>query len=249
MKKRQTINLFFFTAFIVATTSLIYVFGTMNFSSSSKKPWHLQPSLDEDSLSRDYLNKYPIMNQKPLFKQAFDSSRTNLYILVDAWGVPLQEETLRNEFFIFKNIPHKYAIHRRLANRTKHAELAEFRGDIDNKAYLFGGDSTEYNRSSIARELGFKKIFFYQNTLDSELLVKIDSLLKTDSLKWITWTTQSSRGGNKDSLYKSLKLIAEFARLHPSIHIVIQGTHRPVLCGPEIRNSYKAHWVPVAILN
>ena len=81
------------------------------------------------------------------------------------------------------------------------------------------------------------------------MIVKVDSLLKNDSLKFIAWTTQSSRGGDKDSLRKSLKLIANLALRHPDVLFVVQGTHRPVLCSSEIRNSYKSHWVPAVILN
>ena len=81
------------------------------------------------------------------------------------------------------------------------------------------------------------------------MLTKIDSLIKTDSLQLIAWTTQSSRTGNKDSLNKSLALIANFAKSHPSERIVVQGSHRPILGSKETRNAYKSHWVPVVFLN
>ena len=229
--------------------SLVYMLGRMDFSSPFGKPWHLLPSVHEDSLSREYLENYRLLNKNALRLMLYDSSRTNVFVLVDAWGVPSQESVLKEEFAFFENVPHVFALHQRLANRTKYAERVEFRNGPENKMYLFGGDTLEYNRPALVSEIGFKKTLFCQNCGDGTMISKIDSLLENDSLKLIAWTTQSSRSGNKDSLHKSLKLIADFAIRHPNAYIVVQGTHRPVLCNFDVRNSYKSHWVPVVILN
>lgn len=249
MKKWQKINLivFFIVIFILAILS--YLRGFFDFSSPLGKPWHLQPSVHEDFLSQDYLNQYRILDKKALRLRLYDSSRTNVYILVDAWGVPNQESMLRDEFAFFEKVPHTFALHQRLASRTKHAERVELRDGPEDKMYVFGGDSLEYNRPALVREIGYKKTLFCQNCADDVMIAKIDSLLANDSLRLIAWTTQSSRSGDKDSLHKSLKLIADFAMRHPDVQIIVQGSHRPVLCTPEVRNSYKYHWVPVVVLN
>ena len=249
MKKRQKINLIVFFIVIFILAILAYLRGFFDFSSPLGKPWHLQPSVHEDFLSQDYLNQYRILDKKALRLRLYDSSRTNVYILVDAWGVPNQESMLRDEFAFFEKIPHTFALHQRLASRTKHAERVELRDGPENKMYLFGGDSLEYNRPELVSKIGFRKTLFCQNCGDDVMVAKMDSLLTNDSLQLIAWTTQSSRSGDKDSLHKSLKLIADFAARHPNVQIIVQGTHRPVLCTPEIRNSYKYHWVPVIILN
>lgn len=249
MKKWQKINLSTFTIVVISMASLVYVLGTTSFSSSFDKPWHLSPSEHEDSLSLDYLKRYQIIDQKPISQYYFDSSRTNIFILVDAWGVPVQDSILSGEFAIFENIPHSFALHQRLANRNKYAERVELRNPASSNLYLFGGDSLEYNRPGYIKELGFEKSLYCNKCSDSLMIAKIDSVLAVDSLKFIAWTTQSSRTGNKDSLRKTLSLIAKFANTHPEQQIVVQGTHRPILGTPEIRNSYKSHWVPVVILN
>lgn len=249
MKKWQKINLIFFAVVIVSMTSLVYVLGTMNFSNPFGKPWHLQPSVHEDSLSLMYKEKYRILNHRSLFKQLYDSSRINLFVLVDAWGVPTDESLLMDDFSLFADIPHAYAIHQRMANRTKHAEKVEFRNNHQNKIYLFGGDSLEYNRLDYIRDLGYSNSLFCQYCADSVMLFTIDSLLTNESFQFLAWTTQSSRLGNRDRLQNSLRLIANFAKLHPNIRIVVQGTHRPILGSSETRNAYKSHWVPAVILN
>ena len=249
MKKWQKVNLVVFAIVVLFFTSLVYVFEKTSFSNSFVKPWHLLPSVHEDSLSQIYLNEYRILNNRSLYKQLYDSSRVNVFILVDAWGVPVDESLLKEDFSFFSDIPHICAIHQRLGNRTKHAERVELMNGAKNAIYLFGGDSLEYNRQAYLKELGFTTNLFCQHCSDSVMLFKIDSLLANDSLKFMAWTTQSSRLGSRDSLHKSLLIIADFAKRHPDLQIVVQGTHRPILGTPEVRHMYKSHWVPAIILN
>ncbi|WP_407457004.1 hypothetical protein [Fibrobacter sp.] len=249
MRKLVKLNLLSFLVFVFVTASLVYVLGKMNFSTPFGKPWHLQSSVHEDSLSQEYLNQFQIRDGRSLIQDLYDSSRANLFIMVDAWGVPIQENVLEKELALFEKVPHWFTLHQRLANRNIHAERVELRNDIYQNIYLFGGDSLEYNRQVYIREIGFKKTLFCQKCNDGVMLGKIDSLLQNDSLQLIAWTTQSSRSGDKDSLFASLKLIVDFAARHSDVHIVVQGTHRPVLCESKIRNQYKSHWVPVVVLN
>jgi len=249
MKKRQIINLACFLIFTLSTASLVYVMEKMDMSTTFEKPWHLQPSIHEDSLSQKYIESYKTLNKCKLYWHFGDSSMVQVSFLVDSWGVPNDENKLNEDFSAFKDVPHILAIHHRLANRTKHAERTEFRNNFSPNIYLFGGDSVEYNRPEYIKEIGFAKTIFCQHCSDSIMLEKIDSILVQDSFKFIAWTTQSSRTGDRDSLHHSLKLIADFAKRHSKVRITVQGTHRPILGTPETRRSYKAHWVPVAILN
>lgn len=249
MKKWQIVNIALFFLFFVSTASLVYALKTLNYTSPFSKPWHLSPSISEDSLSQKYLDEYVTIDKKSLLSHFYDSTRNNVFILVDAWGVPTDENLMEKDFSLFATIPHICAIHKRLANRTKHAERVEFRHKFHNSIYLFGGDSLEYNRNGYIKDLGFGKTLFCQHCNDSMMLFKIDSLHTNDSLHFIAWTTQSSRSGYRDSLSNTLKMISTFARQHPNINIVVQGTHRPILCNSKTRNTYKSHWVPVVILN
>lgn len=250
MNKWQKINISIFAIFVVVLASFDYLPGVNNSLNRFDKPWHLQPSIHEDSLSQRYKDNYIILDKNALYQQWHGPSRKNIFILVDAWGIPINEDNLDADFALFSKVPHIFAIHQRLANRTKHAELVEFRNPSENKIYLFGGDSLEYNRPKYIRNMGFERSVFCQKCTDENMLAIIDSLTETDGgLKDFAWTTQSSRSGNRDSLHKSLGLIADFAKRHPDIQIIVQGTHRPVLCESKVRNSYKSHWVPAVVLN
>ena len=249
MKKYQKINMIAFLCLIASFTFFFYMSGMIIQPSLDGKPWHLQPTLHEDSLSNEYKSHYKIFGKLRIHQQLNDTNKRQIIILVDAWGVPLQENLLAEDFAFFKNEPHVFALHQRLANRTKHAERTEFRNNVHENLYFLGGDSTEYNRLEHIREIVFSKALFCQHCNDSVMIEKIDSVLARDSLKFIAWTTQSSRTGDRDSLHHSLRLIANFVKRHPEATFIIQGTHRPTLGTPETRRSYKAHWVPVVILN
>lgn len=250
MSKWQRINLSAFIILIFVTVSLIYVLGKMNFSTAFDKPWHLLPTINEDSLSTTYKDSYQIMGKTPLRATLLDSTKTNVFILVDAWGVPIDENILADDFKAFERVPHKFALHRRLANYTKHAELAEFRNKSANSVYLFGGDSLQYNRFEYIPSLGFTKSIFCAICGNKDIILKIDSLLnEAEPSRFIAWTVLSSPIGEHSIIRLTLQQIANLARKHPETHFVIQGSHHPVLCGQEIKNLYKSHWVPVAILN
>ena len=137
MKRWQRINLFVFLAMIFVTVSLIYVLGKMDFSAPFSKPWHLQPSIHEDSLSSIYKQNYQIIGKGSLRTILYDTSRTNVFILVDAWGVPTEEDILAEDFGVLENIPHEFALHRRLANYTSHAEHGEFRNNFASSVFFF----------------------------------------------------------------------------------------------------------------
>lgn len=250
MKKFNKIAFIVFILF-VATFSYWFNEG----ESDVEKPWHMQPYTHEDSLSVFLKNNFKIVEENRAFEYKeipvlVDSLKTTVFILVDAWGVPVNDSLMQEDFSFFSKVSAKtFAIHKRLANRTMHAERVELRFGDSAGVYLFGGDSTEYNRKSYIPELGFKETLFCQNCRDSVMLANIDSILSLDSLKYIALTTQSSRDGNRENLHSSLKLISNLVCKHPEARFIIQGTHRPTLGSPETRKMYYPHWVPLIYLN
>ena len=250
MSMWQRINLVAFLVLIFVTVSLIYVLGRASFSAPFGKPWHLLPAVHEDSLSTTYKGTYQIMDKTPLRAKLFDTTKTNVFILIDAWGVPIDENILALDLKEFGTLPHKFALHRRLANYTSHAEHAEFRNNFASNIFLFGGDSLQFNRTEYIPEIGFQQPSYCPNCSNNAIIDKIDSILtEPESPQFVAWTALASKVGDHSEIRQVLGQIADLAKKHPEVQFVIQGTHRPVLCGPEIRNSYKAHWVPVAILN
>jgi len=248
MNKIRHINLIVFLTLVVSSTSLMYILG-IDFMSKQEKPWHLQPSVSEDSLSQTYREQYLILDKTRLLDTWRDSTQKMVVILIDAWGVPTEESSMQENFSHFTDIPHKFAIHQRLANRTKHAELVEFRNNDSTSIYIFGGDSLEYGRTDYIPTLGFNEIRFCQKCSDSTMAIILDSLINTQSHNLIAWTTQNAKTGEPEILQKTLSTIHDLAKKYSDTKFIIQGTHRPILGSSEMRRSHKSHWVPAVLLN
>ncbi len=218
MEKIQKINLAVFLAFIVFVIPLSYIMGS-DFMGKQEKPWHMQGAVHEDSLSQEYLGKYKILDKVPVTSQVERSKEKRVLILIDAWGVPFDEQKLAKEFAIFKDVPHEYAIHKRLKNVTKHAELVEFRADSLNSIFVI------------------------------DKLSGLNSLLENSGNKTIALTINDSKEGSEESLHKVLNEIAGLIKKYPDVQFIVQGAHRPILGTPETRHKHYAHWVPVVIGN
>lgn len=259
MNRSQKLGFRIFVVFFVFAVVFSYVVNSSLFEKSTK-PWHMQPFIDADSLTAEYIFKYEQFDSRKLIGQFADSSRVIVAILVDAWGIPFDENLLAEDFAIFKDLPHREFLHRRLANRTRHAEFAELRipGDSTRPhdgVYMFGGDSLEYGRNLYMDSLGYGVRLFCQKCPDSVMAATLDSVLAavagdtTSPVKNIAWTTQGSRDGDRAKLHATLRLIADVARKHPEARFIVQGTHRPILGDSKIRRESFAHWVPAVVIN
>ena len=242
------------------------------------KPWHMQPAIDADTLSAEYMSSYKLLDKKSVLRRFADSNRTTVAVLVDGWGVPFDTSLLRGDFAVFQDLPHVDYLHSRLANRTRHAEFSELRVFWDsttqrNGIYLFGGDSLEYGRNLYVDSLGYNHHIFCQCCGDSLVFALLDSLLSdslvlgSDSLAQgdsltrtrdslnqgrvgvLSATTWDSRDGDRQKLRATLSQVAALARKYPGVRFVLVGSHRPNLGDPKIRRESFAHWVPVTILN
>ena len=259
MTRLQRISLLAFAVFVVLAVALSYLMGATLFEKQDK-PWHMLPFTDADSLTVDYTAKYELLGRQGLFGKFGDSTRTTVMVLVDAWGVPFDENLLAEDFSIFKDSRHKVYLHHRLANRPRHAEFAELRipGDSTRPhdgVYLFGGDSLEYGRNLYMDSLGYGVRLFCQKCPDSVMAATLDSVLAavavdtTSHVKNVAWTTQNSRDGDRAKQHAMLRLIADVARKHPEARFIVQGTHRPILGDPKIRRESFTHWVPAVVVN
>lgn len=267
MRKSQKISLGIFVAFVSFAVVFSYLINAQ-FIKGSDKPWHMQFSPSEDSLSVDYVQQYELLGKQRLVGKFSDSSRITVAVLVDAWGVPFDSLLLCEDFAAFRGLPHKEYLHQRLANRSRHAEFVELRinrgvrDSVDfsdsvasSGVYLFGGDSLEYGRNLYIDSLGYSWRVFCQKCSDDLMAATLDSVLtavagdSASSVKYVAWTTQDSRDGDRAKLHATLRHIADVARKHPESRFIVQGTHRPILGDPKIRRESFAHWVPALVIN
>jgi len=173
-------------------------------------------SLPRHVLPKTVAARYNATDSVKITKQYVDTSRTNVVVHVESWGVPMDTNLFNQELDVFKGQMTASGIHYRTFSRTRTAEREDLldstwrdssrRMDslfIPNKlkeegfsnTFLFGGDSAIQVRYRYINRIGFENAIFSDSLLpDGVMVQKIDSLLQDSSKKQlIAWTTRDTR--------------------------------------------------------
>lgn len=108
-----------------------------------------------------------------------DTARSNVMVLVESWGTPMDPARFAEEIAVFKGIPMQVGVHHRMYSRTRTAEredlISSWRRDTTGRrdttflpsefakrgfatTFLFGGDSAEQWRYKYIRNVGFENV-------------------------------------------------------------------------------------------
>lgn len=199
-------------------------------------------NIDRNHLSEYIRTYYNTTDSVTVTKYYVDTSRSNVVILVESWGVPMDSAMFAKELAVFKGILEERGIHFRMYSRTRTAEREDLldsawrdstrRRDslfMPNRfaslgyktSFLFGGDSTIQWRYKYIQNIGFQETFWTDSaTADVVMAEKIDSLLnQPDSAKqFIAWTTRDTRFPISDDPAECEKLYYE--RLFGTLRII-----------------------------
>ena len=168
-----------------------------------------------DSISEELSNKYIVTDSASITKDYIDTTRTNIIILVESWGVPIDTSRFIRDVKIFENIPKKIGMHHRMYSRTRTAEREDLIYKIQRDstrrrdttflpkvfsnagfktAFLFGGDSLEHRRFKYIGNIGFNETFYGKDLKDKAIAHKIDCILTGTTQKhFIAWTTRDTK--------------------------------------------------------
>ena len=171
-------------------------------------------------ISEDFRKKYTITDSVTITRDYVDTTRNNVIILVESWGVPLNMQRFEKQLNAFDGFKAEVGIHNRMYSRTRTAEREDLTYTIHRDttgrdttflpkefseigyktAFLFGGDSLEHWRYKYIKNIGFDKAIYGkslndENRLnDEQMIVKIDSILADTAQKhFVAWTTADTR--------------------------------------------------------
>lgn len=177
--------------------------------------------IERDSLPEKF--KYPLTESASITKNFIDTSKSNVVILVESFGIPLDsaqfEETLS---WIATPAIQNIGIHTRMYSRTRTAEREDLLDTIARykdstgifhkdstflpqtlqakgfaTTYVFGGDSLEQWRYKYLRNIGFQSLIFGNEKdarNDAQMAAIADSLLSANTGKQlIAWTTRNTK--------------------------------------------------------
>lgn len=129
-----------------------------------------------------------------------DTTRSNVIILVESWGIPMDSNMFAKELAVFDGLVNNRGIHFRMSSRTRTAERVDlldsawrspgrrdslympnrFAGLGYQTSFFFGGDSSIQLRFHYIKRIGFQQEFWSDSTTSDVVMAsKLDSLLNT----------------------------------------------------------------------
>lgn len=166
-------------------------------------------------IANDYKAKYIVTDSVTITRDYVDSTRNNVIILVESWGLPLDIKRFEKQISLFNGIITAVGTHNRMYSRTRTAEREDlmqkfvtdstWRRDTTflpevfanmgfSTHFLFGGDSLEHWRYKYIRNIGFKDVVYGKGLGDAEMVTKLDSILQdTTSRHFVAWTTLDTK--------------------------------------------------------
>lgn len=201
-----------------------------------------QEKNNRDSIPERLAELYHVTDSVSVTKFYVDPNRSNVVILVESWGVPIDTNMFRKELSVFDGVKSFVGLHFRMYSRTRTAEREDlldstWRDENRRKdslfipkafadkgyktSFLFGGDSAIQWRYKYIRNVGFQQSFFSKSDEDDvSMAKKIDSLLETvDSTRQlIAWTTRDTRFPISDDAEETERLY--FKRLSATLQLV-----------------------------
>lgn len=176
-----------------------------------------------DSLPESFKAKYFTTDSATITRGFIDSIRTNVLVLVESWGIPLDTNRFAKQLQIFDGIPNQVGAHHRMYSRTRTAEREDLIYSVKRDSagrrdtvfipqvlraqgvkmqFVYGGDSLANMRNKYIRNVGFEETFFgisansgVEPRTDRESAALLDSLLSVQdsALRFIAWTTLDTK--------------------------------------------------------
>lgn len=173
-----------------------------------------------DSLSESFKAKYFTTDSATITRDFVDSSKTNVIVLVESWGVPLDVNRFAEQLRIFDGVMMQVGAHHRMYSRTRTAEREDLIYSVKRDSvgrrdtvflpqalrkqgvrtlFVYGGDSLTQMRNKYIRNVGFDEVFYGAGNngvrSDRESAILLDSLLcvRDSALRFVSWTTLDTR--------------------------------------------------------
>lgn len=162
-----------------------------------------------------YKNKYIVTDSVTITRDYIDSTRNNVIILVESWGLPIDIRRFENQLEFFNGTATAIGIHNRMYSRTRTAEREDLIKTISRDStghkdttflpqiyatnghsttFLFSGDSLEQFRFKYIHNIGFEHTIYGNGLDDSAMISKIDSILTEPApMHCIAWTTRNTK--------------------------------------------------------
>ena len=156
-------------------------------------------------LPEEFTAKYSVEDSAFVARRYVDSTRSNVFVLVESWGIPMDNERFEAELSVFRDadIPVQVGVHSRMYSRTRTAErenlIYELKRDSATRRrdtlfipaqlaaagfdtrFFVASDSAEQWRFKYVRNVGFENVVWDKSLSDGEIAKMLDSILTVPS--------------------------------------------------------------------
>jgi len=173
-----------------------------------------------DSLPESFRAKYFTTDSATITRGFVDSTKTNVLVLVESWGIPLDTNRFAKQLQFFGGFTTQVGVHHRMYSRTRTAEREDLIFQVTRDStgrrdtiflpqvlrvqgvktqFVYGGDSLVQMRNKYICNIGFDEVFFGSSDGnvrdDHESAALLDSLLSVQdsALRFIAWTTLDTK--------------------------------------------------------
>jgi len=198
-------------------------------------------SIDRSHLTEEFRTRYNVIDSVSITKHYVDTTRSNVVVLVESWGVPMDSAKFNEELALFEGFLKERGVHFRIFSRTRTAEREDLLdsvwcdsiGRCDSlfmpirfaragfkTSFFFGDDSLKQRRYKYIRNMGFETVNWSDSAVgDKEIAMRIDSLLHEAQVnQFIAWTTRDTRFPISDDALETEKFYYE--KLFGTLRIV-----------------------------
>ena len=173
-----------------------------------------------DSLPESFKANYFTTDSASVTRGFIDSTKTNVLVLVESWGIPLASDRFAKQLQVFDGFATRAGAHHRMYSRTRTAEREDLIFQVTRDSvgrrdtvflpqvlqsrgvktlFVFGGDSLVQMRNKYIHNVGFNEVLYGSvNSAvrdDRESAALVDSLLSVpdSTLRFIAWTTLDTK--------------------------------------------------------
>ena len=176
-------------SFILFVTLIVHLFANNHYAAQplAQFPWvdymsrTVPKPVTRDSLPESFGAKYFTTDSATITRGFVDSTRTNVLVLVESWGIPLDSNRFAEQLRTFEGIPMQVGAHHRMYSRTRTAEREDLIYQVTRDStgrrdtvflpqvlraqgvktrFIYGGDSLVQMRNKYIRNVGFEETFF-----------------------------------------------------------------------------------------
>lgn len=172
------------------------------------------PDWARKHLTNEFREKNNVTDSISVTRYYVDTTRSNVVVLVESWGVPMDAGLFAQELAVFEGSLKERGIHFRISSRTRTAERTDlldsawrspgrrdslfmpnrFAGLGYHTSFFFGGDSSIQWRYKYIKRIGFRQEFWTDTTTgDSAMASRIDSLLNAPTCDSLSDSTCQNR--------------------------------------------------------